>query len=241
MAQRNRETLKQAFKQGSKPHEKDFENLIDSMMNILDDGISKTEQRGLNLSPGTENGTVLSISQAANHLSPLWRIAISQNGDLEIRHCRDTSESPTLTLKNDGSLALGNENKITLLHGVVHSKFREGTLYKGNVPADGKWHDITDELADIQALEVVAFAGRPGDRKQSVVVAVATSCSGRHTEIGYTMSYSGYFIHKTRLRWKKIRKTDKAKLQAKTVWKYGSDKQIHYNITGLVNYDHTET
>jgi len=237
MAQRNRETLKSSFKQGSKPNERDFENLIDSMMNILDDGISKTNDSGLELSPVSESDTVLSVSRKQDDPTPLWKVAISQENSLEIRHCDGEAEFPALLLSADGTIALGNDDRVMLQHGAIRAKFREGMLYEGSVAADGKWRDITGELAGIQALEVAAFAGNTGDKKQAVLIAVATCCSGRHAEITQTRSYSRYFVHKIRLRWKKTKKADKAKLQVKTVWKYGNDKQIHYHITGLIRHE----
>jgi DNA-binding transcriptional regulator YhcF (GntR family) len=53
MDKKNRETLKNYFKKGSLPSEKEFANLIDSMLNTIDDGFEKTEDEGLKISaPG---------------------------------------------------------------------------------------------------------------------------------------------------------------------------------------------
>ncbi len=234
MSLRNRELLKNSFKQGSKPGEKDFENLIDSMMNILDDGISKTNEAGLELSPNDANDTVLSISQKQELHNPLWKIALNkENNNLEIRYCENRSESPVLLLKVDGTVVWGNEDEVSLRHGTIRAKFRQGSLYNGTVPADGKWHDITGELTGMQAFEITAFAGNEDDRKQAVLIAVATCCSGRHARMVQTTSYSRCFTHKIRLRWRTSKKAGKATLQAKTMRKYNNDKQIQYNITGL--------
>ncbi len=234
MAQRNRETLKSSFKQGSKPSERDFENLIDSMMNILDDGISKTNDSGLELSPNTETDTVLSVSNGQEQHTPLWKIALNRDNDsLEIRHCGSRAEFPAMQLRTDGSIVLGSDDGVALRHGAIRAKYREGALHAGSVAADGKWHDITGELPGILALEVAALAGNAGDRKQCVLVAVATCCSGRRPRIRQTRSHSGWFTRKIRLRWRRNKKAGTARLQAKTVWKYGSEGQIRYHITGL--------
>lgn len=241
MAQRNRETLKSCFKQGSKPNEKDFENLIDSMMNILDDGISKTTGNGLDLSPDPESDTVLSVSREQSDHEPLWKIAINEDNELEIRRCGGDEEFRAWLLKRDGTVVVGNEETLTLQHGAIRAKHREGTLYEGCIDADGKWHNITGELAGIQALEITAYAGNTGDKKQSVLIAAATCCSGRHANITQTMSHSRRFTHKIRLRWQTNKKAGTARLQAKTVWRYGNDRQIRYNITGLIRHDRTES
>ena len=51
MASKNRETLKNYFKKGGFATEKEFSDLIDSSMNLIDDGISMTPRQGLKLNP----------------------------------------------------------------------------------------------------------------------------------------------------------------------------------------------
>ena len=49
MPRTNRNTLKEYFKRGSMPNQKHFYELIDSMVNISDDGIDKNPDDGLRL------------------------------------------------------------------------------------------------------------------------------------------------------------------------------------------------
>ena len=51
MPRTNRNTLKEYFKRGSMPNQKHFYELIDSMVNISDDGIDKNPDGGLRLAP----------------------------------------------------------------------------------------------------------------------------------------------------------------------------------------------
>ena len=51
MPRTNRNTLKEYFKRGSMPNQKHFYELIDSMVNISDDGIDKNPDDGLRLAP----------------------------------------------------------------------------------------------------------------------------------------------------------------------------------------------
>ena len=55
MPRTNRNTLKEYFKRGSMPNQKHFYELIDSMVNISDDGIDKNPDDGLRLAPSKEN------------------------------------------------------------------------------------------------------------------------------------------------------------------------------------------
>jgi len=51
MPRTNRNTLKEYFKRGSMPNQKHFYELIDSMVNISDDGIDKNPDDGLRFLP----------------------------------------------------------------------------------------------------------------------------------------------------------------------------------------------
>ena len=51
MAQKNKETLKNYFKKGGFITEKEFIDLIDSSMNVIDDGISIKPKDGLIVNP----------------------------------------------------------------------------------------------------------------------------------------------------------------------------------------------
>ena len=61
MALINRQTLKNYFKKGGFATEKHFNDLIDSSINSVDDGISKTSDHGLKLSPLKKDSKLLSF------------------------------------------------------------------------------------------------------------------------------------------------------------------------------------
>jgi hypothetical protein len=235
MARRNRQTLKESFRQGKKPVEQDFENLIDSTLNILDDGFSKTPENGMGLAPLLENGTVISVFKELADPKPQWEIAINQERCLEIRRCEDNNSIPVMVLKPDGTIELGGEDKGIVLKGALQTPVREGNMYRGSVPADGHWYDITGDLDGCQALEVTAYAGKQHSGKHAVLAATATACFGTHAKIRKTTSHYGSYGHKICLRWKKSESKLKAKLQLKTIFKYDDETQIQYHITGLIN------
>jgi hypothetical protein len=234
MSRKNRQTLIESFRQGKKPTQQDFENLIDSMLNILDDGFSKTAETGMGLAPLLEKGTVISVFKEMADPKPQWEIAINTECCLEIRRCEDDYTVPVLVLNPNGSVELGAKGSETVLNDVLKMPVREGTLYRGSVPADGHWHDITGGLNGYQALEVVAYAGKESSGKHAVLVATATSCFGAKARIKKTGSHYGSYGHKIRLRWKKSDGNFHAKLQLKTIFKYDDETSIKYHITGLI-------
>lgn len=61
MAMKDRNTLKNYFRKGNLPSEANFENLIDSSVNKIDDGFSKTEDEGLMLSNIGESEKIISF------------------------------------------------------------------------------------------------------------------------------------------------------------------------------------
>ena len=235
MARRNRQTLKESFRQGKKPSEQDFENLIDSTLNILDDGFSKSPETGMGLAPLLEKGTVLSVFKEMSDAKPQWEFAINQENNLEIRRFEEIGSIPLLTLKTDGSVEITGKGKKAVFGGTIRMAAREGSLYRGKAPADGCWHDVTSKLDGCPVLEITAVAGKKHSGKYAVLTATATACFGRHSKIRKIDSYFGLYGNKIRIRWKKTRGRYSAKLQLKTIFKYDDDTDIHYHITSLWN------
>jgi hypothetical protein len=235
MPRRNRQTLKESFRQGKKPSEHDFANLIDSMLNTLDDGFSKTPEAGVGLAPLIEAGAVISVFKEPADPKPQWEVAINAERNLEIRRCEDDKRIPVMVLKPDGAVELGRKGRETVVKDLLQVSVREGNLYRGNAPADGRWHDITDNMEGCRALEVVACAEKSHSRKRAVLVATATVCCGAHPSIRKVSSRCGGYGHKIRLRWRKSKRTLTAKLQLRTISKCGDDTQIRYHVTGLLH------
>ena len=73
MPRTNRNTLKEYFKCGSMPNQKHFYELIDSMVNISDDGIDKNPDDGLRLAPSKENSPVISLFTNIQDNIPEWK------------------------------------------------------------------------------------------------------------------------------------------------------------------------
>ncbi|MFV0311289.1 MAG: hypothetical protein ACK5KN_06530 [Dysgonomonas sp.] len=232
MARRNRQTLKKSFSNGQKPTERDFENLIDSTLNILDDGFSKSPETGIELSPLVgEKRVVMSVFRESGDPKPEWELSVGKSGELKICRYGEDSSAPLIILNTNGGVEIGCKEKDICLNGMVNIPGRKGTFAQGHVPADGKWHDITEELEGVCALEVVAASGRKHTGKHAILVAMATHCFGDKPKIRKIRSHYGVFGNKLNIRW--VRNELKSKLQVKSIFYYGDDIQIYYQISSL--------
>lgn len=232
MPKRNRQTLKESFRQGKKPSQQDFENLIDSTINILDDGLSKRADTGIGLAPLQGNDTVMSVYREPGDEKAAWEIAIDRKtGNLKIGRWEEEGMASLLTLRTDGHIELGEEAGEVHFPGQTEMAGRKGSFLKGSVLANGKWQDITPELEGCWALEVVAGCGRRHTGKHALLVATAIHCFGRQAKIKKTRSHYGMYGNRLCIRW--VRKDFTCKLQVKTLFHYGEEIKINYHISRL--------
>lgn len=239
MPKRNRKTLKESFRQGRKPSQQDFENLIDSSINILDDGLSKSADTGIGLAPLQGNETIMSIYREPGDEKASWAIAVdAQTGNLKIGKQTDEGVTPMLTFRTDGHIELGEATGQTHLSNLLNIPGRKGSFLQGQVPANGKWHDISPELEGSWVLEIVAGCGRRHTGKHALIMATAMHCFGKKARIHKTESHYGSFGNKLCLRW--VKNQYKCKLQIRTRFDYGDDIQINYHISRLWDAPYNE-
>lgn len=232
MARRNRETLKKSFGRGQRPTEQDFTNLIDSTLNLLDDGLSKSPSTGIELAPLVgEKRVILSVFRESGDPHPEWELSVGTSGELKICRFGEESSRPVITLHSDQRLEIDTDGGEVEVKGELVCPGRKGSYLKGQVPADGQWHDISDELEGVCALEIIAAAGRRHSGKHAVLVALATHCFGDKPRIRKVRSHYGAFGHKLKLRW--MRNGLRCKLQLKTLFNYGEEIGIAYQVSRL--------
>lgn len=227
MAKANRKTLKGYFSDGRMPAGKHFEDLVDSMLNIVDDGLNRTEN-GLQLSPQEGHASVIEFFGHILDDQPVWRIEIDKGGGkLRIGQGKEGGE-PLLVLEPDGKVEVSGDLK---LDGRLETVGVMGSFAKGEVAADGRWHDITADLGGMCALQVMAGCGRTGFGKYAVSQITAMHCFGRHRCIRSISSWYGMVFNRIRLRWK--RNGQSARLQIRTGCDYGGEARIRFEITEL--------
>src|SRR5215204_5404119 len=108
MSLQNRNSLKTFFKKGQLPSEGNFFDLIDSMINKVDDGMSKTLDDGLKLSPIGGSDKLISFYKSIEEKSPAWSLNINQ-GDQNLNFNNHVGDS-ILTLSNAGKVGVNNNN-----------------------------------------------------------------------------------------------------------------------------------
>ncbi|WP_299625647.1 hypothetical protein [uncultured Tenacibaculum sp.] len=234
----NRQSLKVLFAAGARPKESNFFSLIDAMVNKVDDGISKTEEDGLILSPeGKESNRVMSFYQNVEDELPQWSIGLDQQEDKSLSIAAPvtkTEETPVITFQKSGEVGVGTKKPRTTLEvdGVLGTNTRIGTYKIGTVPADGEWHNIVTDLDGCMAFEIMAQVGKEKTGRYALLHAHALSTFGRSRhKIRKTQAHYGWFWNKIAIRF--TGSTYNYALQLKTKSNYGKDIDIKYHITKL--------
>lgn len=233
MSLQNRSTLKEFFRKGNLPTEGHFVDMIDSMVNRVDDGMSKTIDDGLMLSPIGTSNKLMSFYRSIEEKSPAWSMDIdSGNATLSINNYVGDS---VLALTTDGKVGINNKNPDFELdvNGAVGMTGRIGTFHTGKVLADGKWHPILTELNGCHAMEVVAGVGKKKTGKYSVIHAFALSTFGKSkNKIDIRQAYYGVRCNKIQMRW--TGSTYNYNLEMRSRCDYGGDAYyIKYYISRL--------
>lgn len=242
MATRGRKILKDFFSNGKRPTQQEFEDLIDSSVNILDDGYSKNSKEGLKLSLKNDSNVLMSFC-SQTEADPAWFFTINDQEDLAIepkKSHRDVSFEHHETRVSN--LLLKSQN--TIVKGDLEVQgIRKGTTLsspiKEKLKADGDWHDLTEDLNGVYALEVVAtVCGEKGSGEYSVLMGWATQCYGSHKKIKLVGSHFGFWGHKLKLRWyKQKNQTYRLQIKSRLRYKNGKNLSIDCNITYLHKYE----
>ena len=244
----NRDSLKSFFRKGQLPSEVHFGYLIDSTVNKLDDGFTKTDNDGLQLSPTGSGGTVISIFREPGEQHPNWQIQLQkdENGaGISFNSVSENADGSAtkvsrLFLANNGNVGVGTTMPRTQLevNGALGVNTRLGTYKIGQVAGDGEWHDILSALDGVLAFEIVArIDGPPGRGKYAMTHAIALcTFGGSSHRIKQTRAFFGWFWNRIEFRWHGD--VHNYSLQMRTRTNYGRTAQdtsfmIRYHITRL--------
>jgi hypothetical protein len=246
MAKRNRDTLKNFFKKGALPSEDQFGDLIDSTVNMVDEGFSKTPQNGLEIASLGEHDTLVSFFQGSDSERPTWTMAHGHDGDnLLFSNGEDKVASPLLALTPEGRVGVntGAPEWDLDVKGVIRAEGRIGAnpTTETAIPANGKWHDITGPLAGCHAFEVMAGVGKKKSGKYALMHAIAVNTFNPggfffnlfnlKKRIRYSQSYYYSLGDKLKLRWHQ--EGPHYYLQIRTNTDYGEGIRIRYYLTRL--------
>lgn len=251
MPKRNRATLRKRFGDGEMPCVGDFGDLIESMLNIQDDGIAHNDRDGLRLTQIGRSSKILSFYGDIEQKSAVWALGLDQ-------HCASLSlgvdNGAASTLDDDGGghavltlLAPGDDGQARVginnpqprytldVGGTVASNGRIGAPGMRAAPADGKWHTISEPLYGCSALEVMAGAGRHDSGKYALMHAFAMKAFGAKGDFTYHHTHHESRRHRMQLQWIMAENNDRDayQLQIRVNCAYGEGVWIRYHITSL--------
>ena len=237
----NRNSLYQYFKNGERPTQDHFHDLINSTINILEDGISKDFNNGLQLAPQTRNEEkgekLISFYEQLDGSDPVWSINLMGTAaHKKLCFISAQSDKVLLTLTHDGRVGINElEPRYDLdVSGAIGMKSRIGTYKKGTLKANKEWQPILKGLSGCHIFEVVAMAhSKEGEGKYSSVHAIASNAySGKSGRIKCTRDYYGWkWWRRIGLRW--VGNPFNYDLEMKTFSDYGKFGKIEFSITKL--------
>jgi hypothetical protein len=249
MAKQNRETLKNFFKKGALPSEQQFGDLIESSLNMLDEGFSRTPSNGVEITTHGDRERLLTFFRGDDPENPRWSFGFHGDGDA-LHFVPRTGEAaagplPPLTVAAPGRVGVNTASPGFALdvNGVVRAAGRIGVNPTGElaVPANGEWQDITGALTGCQAFEVMAGVGKKKSGRYALMHAIALNVFNprgflfnflnRKKRISYSQAY--YLSRRDMLRLRWHGEGEDYRLQLRSNTDYGDDVKIRYFITQL--------
>ncbi|MEL6678656.1 MAG: hypothetical protein AAFQ51_08115 [Pseudomonadota bacterium] len=268
MTKRDRSTLKTFFADGALPTAEHYRDLIDSGVNQIEDGFEKPAEEGLKLKSLSGHHTLMSFYRGIGAGLPVWRMAHGDEmGTLQFERGpggRDVSldaedaggdiSTPGLALDRDGRVGVFTDRPDWRLdvEGVARMRGRIG--FPGpdtTIPADGRWHPITETLRGCQILEVVAGAGAAeGAGRYSLLHATAMNAFNPRNpvlnwlfarrKIRRQTAMYGSYADRLRLRWVAMPGPHSYRLELRTNASFGEGYVIRYYVTRLWFDTHME-
>ncbi len=203
MSKSNRATLKKQFASGQRPTGQSFGDLIDSMVNIADDGFNKTSKDGMLIARLDEGSRLVGFCDKSIETDPLWSIGFNQSGadsGGNLKIYPSEQDGPGLTLvsidpeahdladgdSSDASSHTDTPDKASVRLGIntdkpEHELDVDGVVAAhgrigrpGQVLADGNWNTVLKDLKGCHAFEIMAgVGGGPQSGKYALLHAFA--------------------------------------------------------------------
>jgi hypothetical protein len=248
MAKRPRNTLITIFRGNIPPQA--YADLIESTLNIMDDGVDVDEENGFKLSSRGSSRKLMSFYEGIADRSANYSFELNP-GHYKGLSLSEDGNTPRLFVQDGGNLGIGTQAPAHALdvRGLVAMEGRVGSFAKGYVPADGSWHTILRGMDGCQAFEAMAHINDPEDGRFALSHAFLLMSSGKKggkTQVRQTTSGSawfwGRFWNKIVFRWRVDEansgpNAQRYELQMRTRTHYGmlnnEPKKVFYRLTKL--------
>ncbi len=231
MAKKNRITLKEYFSSGRLPTQEDFYDLIDSMLNMLDEGFDKTADQGLKISQIGKDGKLMSFYQNIDVLSPIWSIQFQPGSQDLVIGRQEHPEALALRWAQNSEDKDPHWAFVLDVAGTLSSWGRIGQQGTKPVLADGQWHDITEPLNGCQAFEVMAGVGKKKSGQYAILHAFALNAFDSKSHITYHQAYYDSRCNRLELRW--VGGLHSYTLQMRVGCSYEEGINVQYYLTRL--------
>ena len=244
MALINRQTLKNYFQKGGFATEKHFVDLIDSSLNMIDDGISINQKQGFKLNPIGFSTRLMSFFKKATQNEPDFTVNINQD-NVEGLSINNREGDPLLKFDQNKQIGVHtNEPRFDFdVRGVLGIDSKSGNHIVGEVDGDGSWQTIISNLDGINGFEVVAsIRGKMGSGRYAMAHAIALSTFGgksSRNRIKNTHAYYGSFMNRLSFRW--VGEMHNYELQVRTRRHYGVSElddqpyKIKFNVSRFLS------
>ena len=261
MTKRNRKTLTDNFSDGKLPTQEAFGDLIDSMVNIVDEGFDKSALDGMKIAQLDNNSKLISFYDEITVKTPLWSIAFSMSGygggagnykNLNFYYGNNKATGLTLASvpeketeeekAEEGKIRLGINNNNPQheidVNGVIASDGRIGREGRKEleVRADGKWHPIITGLDGCQAFDIMAGVGKQRSGRYALLHAFALNTfNSKKGNITYHQAHYSSRCDQIDLRW--VGQTHSYSLEMRTRCSFEQNAMeeifIRYYVTQL--------
>ncbi len=226
-----------------------YKALIESTVNLKDDGLEKNEKDGLKLTLTGSSKKLLSFYERMKD-SPSWSISLNPDNQ-EGLSFNEGSDLPRIFLKEGGNMGIDTSDpRYTLdVAGLVAMEGRVGNFAQGHADADGKWHSIIDRQDGCKAFEVMAHINDEDGKRFALthaIILISKGVKGTRRQIKSAQAGSrwlwGRFFNKIVFAWKLNKEASEDgpeyyDLMIKTRTHYGLDndkpKQVFYRVTKL--------
>ncbi len=242
----SRETLKRYFQKGKLPAAEDFEDVLDSTLNMVDEGFARTTENGVevNLVKADQRRLLSFFGDSQKQNGPEWAVALeAENNNLDFVNVRDAQHGADVA-HPDGATILSIATDGVQVNGTLRSTSRCGE--PGSAAANGDWQVIKGPLEGCHAFEVIAGVGLPGKNtgRYALVHAFALNT---FNPTGWFFNFlnlkkrirchNAWFLSRgdrLKLKWRAVEgKPRQYELCVKSVTSYGAGVQIQYRITDL--------